>query len=180
MLVQVAVQVTVVPGAADVGVQVMRLTISAPCTTIVATALSQAAGSGAALAGVAQIRYGTEYVPATAEAGTVTVPFAAMVSTVGVTAQPAQVTAPFAVTVALPMPDVAAATVPTVSLASRFTTFATLFCTVVGPSLTASMTWAVAVALDTAPPFALAALVDPVNTMAVLLSSPPPAMPGAV
>ena len=118
--------------------------------------------------------------PATADAGTVTVPLAAMVNTVGVPTQPAQVTAPFAVTVALPMPAVLAATVPTVSFASRFTTLATLFCTVVGPSLTASTTSAVAVALDTAPPLALAALVEPVKTMDVLLSSPPPAVPGAV
>ena len=48
------------------------------------------------------------------------------------------------------------------------------------PSLTASTTSAVAVALDTAPPLALAALVEPVKTMDVLLSSPPPAVPGAV
>ena len=53
LFVQVAVQVTVVPGGADIGVQLIRLIMSAPCTVIVATALSHAGGSGEALAGAA-------------------------------------------------------------------------------------------------------------------------------
>ena len=58
------------------------------------------------------------------------VPLAAMVNTVGVPTQPAQVT-PFAVTVALPMPAVLAATVPTIVVGQSSPPLATLFCTVV-------------------------------------------------
>lgn len=53
-----------------------------------------------------------------------TVPSAAITSAVGVLVQPVQVAAPFAATVAFPMPDELATTAPTVSLASRLTTLA--------------------------------------------------------
>lgn len=109
-----------------------------------------------------------------------TVPSAAITSAVGVPVQPVQVAAPFAATVAFPMPDELATTAPTVSLASRLTTLAMWFCTVVGPSLIASTTRAVAVAVDVAPPLELAALVEPVNTIAVLGSLAPPVAPGAL
>ena len=138
LLVQVAVQVIGVPSVACVGVHVIVLTMSAPCTMIVAVAVSQAAASGDAFAGVAQIRYGTLYVPTTARAGTFTVPSAATTSAVGAAVQPVQLTTPFPLTVTLPTPVLTAIVPPTKSLPNKLTVCAAWLRITDGASLTAS------------------------------------------